>query len=119
MKYSEWKIHNGGPCPVSPDTKVQVQFNSETRKQVEEWYEHVEGIATPKLDWESVTAYREVIEPKRETAEYGVYWSDTLDKYNMYHKVNHGLDKYKITFETEDGEPVVDTIKMIKLEENK
>ena len=29
--YSEWKIHNGGPCPVPKGTQVQIQTRDESR----------------------------------------------------------------------------------------
>lgn len=80
-KYGEWRIWNGGECPVDPDTKVQVQTACQSRSYVErrDWT----GIAR-QIDWlmtthrsSTIIAYRVVKEPMRETRKHecwvGVY----------------------------------------------
>lgn len=115
MKYSEWKIHNGGPCPVSPDTKVEFQLYTESRKEAEEANNPIHA-GYEALKWERIICYREVIEPKRETVTHYIYQTTYDDTWGIS-TVHCPEDRnvHKITFETEDGEPAVDTIKMTKL----
>lgn len=81
--FSEWRIWNGGECPVDPDVRVQFQRAGETRLE-----------AQSKNLWEArdamweygdtphatrIIAYREVIEPVVGEKKYrygvsGPYW---------------------------------------------
>lgn len=62
---NDWIIWNGGDCPVSPDTKVQVQFRSDTRVGAEAR----SGSKAKDWDWRAdgrtldIIAYRVVTEP--------------------------------------------------------
>lgn len=66
MQYMEWKIWNGGKCPVSPETLVQVQLRSEYRERAES--AHPCQGPDCRWTWEDlpgdIIAYREVIEPR-------------------------------------------------------
>ena len=71
-KYGPWKIWNGGKCPVDPDTRVQIQTATETRFYAEKSKNYsIAKAGGVRWSWDNVPndiiAYREVIEPKRET----------------------------------------------------
>lgn len=104
MKYGPWKIWNGGECPVSFDKLVSVQLAENTRAEVEK--SPLNGHASG-WDWNeegggAIIAYREVIEPKRETQVHQV--EIDLCEEGLWQPVT-------ITLDLEGGQIVGGTIK--------
>lgn len=104
-QYSEWKIHNGGECPVDGDVMVQVQYIDETRDCALTYNEPLTH--QWQVVWSRVICYREVIKPKRKTVRmtgfnkcgwcFGDYGADE--------------DTAEITFDTIDGKIDWSTVK--------
>jgi hypothetical protein len=75
-KFSEWRIWNGGECPVAPDTLVQVQLARDTRESASA----MGPVKTRQRRWEwldegrlyDIIAYRVALEPGGETVV--LYW---------------------------------------------
>lgn len=68
IKYSDWRIWNGGECPVDPETKVQVQMADDTRASAYLNPPQTGRSYTWGFDHNgTIIAYREVIEPVRES----------------------------------------------------
>jgi hypothetical protein len=109
-KFSEWRIWNGGECPVAPDTLVQVQCACETRSAslVKPTY------AADDYHWEwrndgsghDIIAYREVLEPVVTTLVQ--YWREG----ELATAFRHRADTHKIILAITDsnGEPHVDAV---------
>lgn len=102
-KFSEWRIWNGGECPVAPDTLVQVQFADETRSEVRKrclcnakkirWEWRVDG------DGSDIIAYREVLVPVVTTKV--LHWQN-MGAATEYKSMG---DTHTITLTLIDGEP--------------
>lgn len=114
MKYGPWKIWNGGECPVGEGVMGQIQRRDDTRLVVE--------VETPELlvafRWShfggcgDIIAYREVIEPKRETRTRETF-ARVEDEESFYFCTGYDSDAQPvtITIDLEDGRIVGGTIK--------
>ena len=116
--FRPWKIWNGGECPVASDARVQVQIGADTREETNtypnvgisngyrwEWFADGEGA--------DIIAYREVIEPKRETVTRfgfinaaGIYASGTCTP----------NDSARFTYDLIDGEVDWSSLRTEKIE---
>lgn len=105
---NDWIIWNGGDCPVSPDTKVQMQYRDWTRDEAEncstknagEWNwnwgsDHYDIIAyriIPEPLWEDITVF--VI------GRHGACFSDEL--------ISGDTHRIRIPVKLIDGKRVID-----------
>ena len=108
MRYGTWVLNDMETLAPTPNTLVQVQHHSESRDEAEESKpEKARYVA-----WNRVTCYREVIEPVRVTIAMTGY----LDKDQDWAFASYFTKgKYAIEFDTLDGEPILDSIRMERL----
>ena len=104
---NDWIIWNGGDCPVSPDTKVQVQYRDGTRDEGENCSAKKAG----EWDWNwgscyDIIAYRVVPEPRlAELTMFVAKDGSFIVSEDTYHKDTHRL---LIPVKLIDGKRVID-----------
>lgn len=79
MSYGPWIAHNGGECPVSPETVVQVHLYGLEDDAISE------PDAAEAYDWSwrfcaDIIRYRVWTEPKRETVRSAIFIGEVTNK---------------------------------------
>lgn len=114
MKYGPWKIWNGGECPVGEGVIGQIQRRDDTRLVVEA--ETPEPLVAFRWShfggYGDIIAYREVIEPERETRT-RENWvkTDGMDGFYFCPAPTRRAQPVTITIDLEDGQIIGGTIK--------